>query len=296
MDNFNIRVHTKNGDNMIWEELLKFIFYSLTIVIIVKYILVKILRRLAESLNLSAKTVGNISGISTSIPELLTICFSATSGLLGASIYNVISSNVINLIQYLASVVVNRNTKMIKQKVIFINLIMVGITIIIPILIYGLDITSNIFLVLIFIILAILFYYINAKVHAKYHISMNLVDEIKIEQEKNKIVNKKFKIILYVFNLLLVSILLFLIGERLSYTLENLCVLFGISQSIIGIMLGFITSIPELITFFEAQKHHNKREKKEEGIIEATNNLLTSNILNLFIIQSIGIILFNILI
>ena len=58
---------------------------------------------------------------------------------------------------------------------------------------------------------------------------------------------------------------------------------------IIGILLGFITSLPELITFFESQRHH---EEDKEGVTEATSNLLTSNIMNLFIIQSIGILIY----
>ena len=58
-------------------EILKFILFSILIVLISKYILVKVLRKLAESLNLSAKTVGNIAGVATSVPELLTVSFAA---------------------------------------------------------------------------------------------------------------------------------------------------------------------------------------------------------------------------
>lgn len=49
-----------------------------------------------------------------------------------------------------------------------------------------------------------------------------------------------------------------------------------------------------MITFLEAQRHHTKLKNSEEGVIEATVNLLMSNILNLFIIYSIGIILYKI--
>lgn len=81
-------------------------------------------------------------------------------------------------------------------------------------------------------------------------------------------------------------------GNLLGNTLENLCNRFNIPELVIGMILGFVTSIPELITFFEAQKHHKKEENNILGVVEATNNLLMSNILNLFIIQSIGIIIF----
>lgn len=77
-------------------------------------------------------------------------------------------------------------------------------------------------------------------------------------------------------------------------TLESLCLKFNIPELIVGIALGFITSLPELITFFEAQKHH-KNQNNDLGVVEATNNLLTSNVLNLFFIQSIGIVIYSIL-
>ena len=73
---------------MIW-EFIKFMFFSGLIVIISKYALVPVLRKLAESLNLKPKTVGNIAGIATSVPELLTVSFSAVTGLSVASAYNI---------------------------------------------------------------------------------------------------------------------------------------------------------------------------------------------------------------
>ena len=39
------------------------------------------LRKLAETLNFKAKTVGNIAGIATSIPELLTVGTASIRGL-----------------------------------------------------------------------------------------------------------------------------------------------------------------------------------------------------------------------
>lgn len=66
-------------------EIIKFIIYSGLIVLISKYILVTTLRKLAEAMNLKAKTVGDIAGYATSVPELLTITTSSLRGLTGAS-------------------------------------------------------------------------------------------------------------------------------------------------------------------------------------------------------------------
>ena len=124
-------------------EIVEFIIYAGLIVLISKKILVKTLRNLAENLNLKPKTVGDIAGIATSVPELLTIGASSYNGLLNASIYNVLSSNVINLIQYYAAIILNKNQKTLKNKAIRVDIILVIITIILPIFFILALINSN---------------------------------------------------------------------------------------------------------------------------------------------------------
>ena len=277
-------------------EFIKFLIYSGIIVIISKYVLVTTLRKLAETLNLKPKTVGDIAGYATSMPELLTIGTSSFSGLISASIVNVISSNVINLIQYVSSIFLNKNQKVLKNRAIKIDLILVAITIIIPIILFAFNIEINIGIVPIFIGLCVLFVYLNSNVHKLYLKNEDEKLEKEIEEEEKWQKNNKKKTVKYIFYLLCSGVLLFVVGELLGNTLENLCNQFNISQTIIGILLGFITSIPELITFFESQKHYKKKtEDAILGVVEATNNLFTSNILNLFVIQSIGIIIYSIL-
>ena len=54
-------------------EIVKFIIYSSIIVLVSKLVLVKLLRKIAEILDLSPKAVGNVAGFATSMPELLTV-------------------------------------------------------------------------------------------------------------------------------------------------------------------------------------------------------------------------------
>lgn len=273
-------------------EIVKFIIYAGLIVIIAKYILVITLRKLAENLNLKPKTVGNIAGYATSIPELLTVGVSSIQGLVGTSIFNILSSNIINLTQYLASIIINKNKKAFNNPAIRIDLIMVMITIIIPIFLVFKDIEMNLIFVPLFLILYGLFIYLNKNIHKLYLEKEDKELEKKIQEEEEKERGNTRKTLLYTMILIGAGILLYVIAELLGDTLYQLCYKLNISQTIIGLLLGFITSIPELITFFEAQKHY-KTEKQDEilGVVEATNNLLTSNLLNLFIIQSIGILI-----
>lgn len=276
-----------------WIEILKFLLYTLGIVLIAKYILVKLLRKLAESLDLSAKAVGNIAGIATSVPELLTVCFSASAGLLGASVFNIISSNIINLIQYSVSIFINKNQKIIRNRAIMIDLILVIITILLPLFIFIMKIEPSLSIIPAYLLLFLLFYKINHNTHKLYLRKQEQQIEKKIEKEKKWLKGKGKVIAQYSFYLFLTSLTLYIVGNALSTVLENLASIFAIPEMVLGIVLGVMTSLPELITFFESQKHHKEGEKDELGVIEATNNLLTSNVLNLFIIQAIGIFIYQ---
>lgn len=272
-------------------EILKFIIYSTLIVLISKYILVKLLRKLAENLNLKPKTVGDIAGYATSMPELLTIIISSAKRLISVSILNILSSNIINLIQYFCSIILNKNKKAFENKAIRVDLILVIFTILIPVLLLIFNIEINITIVPIFIILYIIFMILNNNAHKLYLQKEDKKIELEIEKEEKWERGNKKKTIKYIIYLLLTGILLFIIGELLGKTLEGLCYNFNISQTIIGILLGLITSIPELITFFESQKHYKDKDEIL-GVIEATNNLLTSNLSNLFLIQSVGVLVY----
>lgn len=274
-------------------ECVKFLIYSILIVLISKYILVKILRAIGRLLNLKPKVIGNIAGIATSIPELLTVSFSAWTGLMATSTYNIISSNMINFIQYGSSVILNKNQRTLRNQAIKVDLWLVGITIILPIAMIIFHVENNTAFVPAFVLLFFAFYQISNNAH---HVYMK-PEEKQNKQEKSKVTVEKNKtdaiiqVIIQILLLILVGIALYVIGNFLSEVLENLCYEFQVPEMIVGILLGFITSLPELITFIESQKHH---EDDKEGVVEATSNLLTSNMMNLFVIQSIGIVIYQV--
>lgn len=280
-------------------EFIKLAIYIILIIVISKYMLVKLLRNIAETLNLKAKTVGNIAGFATSIPELFTVTLASISGLASTSLYNIISSNVINLIQYLATVVINKNTKVLKNKALIIDLVIILITIAIPLYMINANVKLGVPFAIFLVILFLFFYKINSNAHKLYleKYDKEIEEEFELEYEKeikNK-KNNKLLIVKYLIYLIIIGILLYFVGDKLSNNLENLCYIFNVPEYIIGIILGFGTSIPELITFFEAQRGEKNKEEEKLGVIEATNNLLMSNMLNLFIIQAIGILLISII-
>lgn len=262
-------------------EILKLLLELFAIIIISKKLLVPIIRKLGESLKLKAHTIGVISGVATSIPEFLTVAFSTSSGLISAGIYNILSSNLINIIQYLLSVIINKNIKLLKNKSILISIILSIITIIIPIIIIYFKIERNIILIPIFIILFYIFNKINTNIHKKY--------EINLEYK-----SREGNVLKYIIYIIFIGIILYFIGDLLSNTLEVLCHTFNISEILIGFILGMATSIPEFITFIESQKFYSQKDNLL-GLIEASNNLVVSNTLNLYVIGTISIVIFQIL-
>lgn len=278
----------------IFIDVIKLIVLTLVIVGISKYVLVVYLRKFAETLNLKPRTVGNITGFATSTPELITVSFSAATGLISTGIYNILMSNIVSLILYSSSIIINKNLKLLKNKAIITDILLAIIAIIIPIFLIAINVQINIILVPIFIVLYLTFYYIDSNAHKLF--LKNEYKEIyeKISEETKYMKGKKKKTALYSIILLITVVCLFLVGNWLGDVLENLCIQFGVPELILGALLGIATSIPELITFFEAQKYHKKGENTKLGVIEATNNLLSANLTCLFIVQSIGILIYTV--
>lgn len=278
---------------LLW-EILRFLFFSGLIVLISKDILVKTLRNLAENLNLKPKTVGDIAGVATSVPELLTISASSFNGLISASIYNVLSSNVINLIQYSVAIVLNKNQKAFKNKAIRVDVVLVIITILLPLAFILLKTEFRLVMAPVLILLYFGFKRINGNVHKLYLKKEDMEIDATLRKENRWERGNKRKVVKNVCVLIATGVLLFVVGDLLGDTLEILCSRFNVPELIVGIVLGFVTSLPELITFFESQRHHKSARNDMLGVIEATNNLLMSNVMNLFVIQSVGIIIYSI--
>ena len=271
-------------------QLTEFVVYAVLIVLITKNFLIKVLRKLASALDLESKAVGDISGVATSMPEVISVFFTSLQGMFATSIFNILSSNTINFIQYFISICKNKNQKVLKNDALKSDIVMVIITILIPASIIIFNIEINIGFVPIFIMLFILFYIINTNTH-KLYLSHAKTKELKeYEEEKKWVKGKKDIIVKNIIYLIIIGIALFIIGELLGNVVRRLSITFNIPQSVIGIALGFITSLPELITFIESQKNSKNNNNEVEGVVEATNNLLTSNIINLFVVLTIGII------
>lgn len=238
METINIKKKIK--EKILVIEFIKFIIFSLLIVVLSKYLLVPALNNISKGMLLEARKAGNIAGIATSIPELLTVTFSAIAGLMSTSIYNILSSNIINLIQYIFAIFLNKNQKYLSNKVVRISLVIIIVTIIIPLFVLLLKIKLSFNLVIIFILLFILLWYINSNAHKIY---MSKKEERYKQKDKKTIytkeeIKKDIKLVLInIIYVILIGIALYVIGELLSQSLTKLSIQFNLPEWVLGILL-----------------------------------------------------------
>lgn len=267
-------------------------FFSLTvfIVIISKYFLANYIRKLAYTADLNSTTIGQISGIATSVPELLSVIFASSIGMIDTSFFNIFSSNVINVFLFIFSTLMAKNFVFLKNKIFIFDYIIIAFTTTLPLILIFTKIYTYSIIVPAFFILFLLFLRIKQVVYNNALATEETTFEKRVKLSLNK---KRKRILWYSFVLLISCILLFFLGNSLSKSLETLFLKFNIPEILLGFLLGVFTSIPELITFLSAQKHYKlTNEKRLHGVVESLNNLTMSNIMNLFFIQAIGILIY----
>ena len=280
-----------------------FIFLVLGIVLVTRNMLISSIRKIAVYLRWDTKIVGQILGYATSTPELLNAFVSASVGMISTSIYNVLSSNIINVIFVLISTFICKRTKSIIHKKFIVDYIITVVSIILPITLMQFGIVNKITVIPLFIIFYLVFLYISSKTNYFKEGEEELEDERKEiirEEKKEKLktrrLNKvrKQRVLISWVILFLSFVLLYILGDKLSVVLETLGKEFKVPEIILGIIIGIATSIPELLSFFSSYKRHSRctNLNKDKGAVEVVNNLVASNVANLCIIQTVAIIVF----
>lgn len=273
----------------------QFIFWAALIVLIAKYLLVTTLQKFGEALQLKPRVIGTIAGVATSTPEFLTIIFAVAAGFIETGMYNVLSSNIINLLQFLGVTLFLGNFKQLNRRQIKVDFLLVLFSIAIPLFILWRGEVYNLFQVGLFVLLFIVFVAISnwANKHFGDTVDEKLSEQLVPDVEQAKREKGKGLIILrYTSYLLLIAVALFITGQQLTGTLEVLLESFGVPAIVVGAILGVVTSIPEFFTFLEAQRTY---DNPQDGVLEGMNNLLTSNLMNLFLIQGTAILLYVLL-
>ena len=279
--------------------LLTFILIIFLIVIVTRNLMIHNIRKLAVLLKWKSNILGQILGYITSMPELISAIVAGSIGMVSTSIYNVMFSNFSNLFLVIFFTLIFKRTKSIINSKFIYDYIIVMITIVVPPVLIMADLATTPYAIP--ALIAIYGIYLYGSKYVDYFAIEE--EEIEIEEKLHKKefesekaskreINDKNRVALAVTMIFISIILLYILGENLGKVLETLGKEMGVSEMILGLIMGITTSIPELVAYISSYRRHKNYRKPEtdKGAVEVVNNLATSNISNLTIIQTIAIL------
>lgn len=268
-----------------YHDLLMLILLGVLVVFITRYLLAKGVEWLADNAHLNPKLKGKILGFSTSIPELVATSSTAAMGLLSAGLWNIASSNIINSVLFLSALVWHRKQGRIAQTQFIDEIGFAASAIGLPLLLTtqtGMERSpwTAVGLFGIFLTYLVLDKYLNKHVDTEY------AEEIERVEGSHSVASA-----LVLIGLGIVGITLS--GYYLGVYAANVVNRLGVPQWAVGWLLGFITSLPELTTFFAVFSAAKKRGERSDASLQSNlDNLAASNMSNLGLIFPIGITVF----
>ena len=260
-------------------EFIYLIILGLLTIVFTRYLLIEGIMRTAKAWRIPQKLRGQILGYATSVPELVGTVGTASKGLLAAGLWNIYASNIINFVLFLVAVVVYGQQKRLLQKK-FMDEIGFAIgAIIVPffLVMFGSQATS------IWIALALFGLFLTYLVADQYFNSSSSEEDIPKEEGASA----QSGIVLILLGLLGVIVL----GEFLGEVAESIVNSLHVPQWAVGWLLGVLTSLPEMTSFFALFKA-GQHSDNDNDCQEALDNLAASNMSNLGLIYPLGIIMF----
>jgi Ca2+/Na+ antiporter len=247
------------------------------------------IRGLAAAFRFSTKTTGQVIGYATSLPELTVLVASALSGVFDAGFWNIASSNIINCGLFISAIVFYRQHAELRRHLFRDELVFVVASVVIPMALAGSSLSLSYpiagGLLLLFVVYRLADAHFNRVPAAQKREAMRAGTTPPDGRQPS--LPASLGLIGIAIAVMLVS------GRFLGGAAANLIDELGVPGWALGWVLGIITSLPEMTSFFEIF-----RARHEAGIIdetlddtqEALDALVSSNMCNLALILPIGTI------
>ena len=253
------------------------------IIVLVRYGLLKGIDHVSGALNLSAKARGQITGYATSVPELVCLVSAGIAGVWEAGLWNIASSNIINACLMLAAIVYSRQFRDLMNRRFADELIFASIAIIVPIILMVFSLDTHWSLVPLLLGLFAVYQIVDKQVNRLGPDDANS----DMDEPRGSL---PLGLLLGVAALIAISVAGAFLGDATAKVIDQT----QIRPSIAGWILGFVTSVPEMVTFFSV--YANARNKGTEAELddtqEALDNLSGSNMANVGIVYPFGLLAF----
>lgn len=248
------------------------------IICCVKFGLLRGLHNLASAFNWSSKARGQATGYATSIPELVTLIAAGLAGVWEAGLWNIASSNIINAGLMLIAVLRYRQLSDLFNWRFLDELGFAALAIAVPITLMSAGMDTAWYVIPVLFAFFLVYRIIDKRV--------NPPDEV-VASAKQSTGNLSTGLILLSSALVVIVIAGVFLGNATANVVEHM----GISPAYAGWILGFTTSIPEMISFFAIYAAASKEGTLHDlnDTQEVLDNLTSSNMSNVGIVYPLGL-------
>ena len=265
----------------------------------VRLLVINGLERLARALGWSAKTQGQILGYATSLPELVAVLATAVNGQesLAGGFWNIASSNVINLVLFLAAVVFYLRHRELFNPRFIEEISFCGFSVLLPLVLaatgVGPSLVLGVALLGCFLGYQLLDHNL-AELQGKrgqQPAPQPLAEAGGTAAEHSAAGQGKALVLL-----LTGTVVLAVAGHRLGNSAEILIEAIQLPAWLVGCCLGLVTSLPELTSFFELYgRSAGKGETRKLDATQANlDTLVSSNMANIGLIYPLGLVAFQV--
>ena len=249
------------------------------IILLVKFGLLRGIDNIANAMNWSAKARGQVTGYATSVPELVCLVSAGLAGVWEAGLWNIASSNIINGGLMLTAVMCYRQFGELRNKRFADEITFAGLAVVVPIVLMHWGMDTQWYLVPILLGFFVVYRLVDKRVNRP-------KDET--EEPLKAVGSLPFGLILGLSALIAIGIAGMFLGDATADVVEHL----GVHPAIAGWILGVVTSIPEMVSFFAVYG-----VAKQEGRLndlndtqEALDNLTGSNMANVGVVYPVGLL------
>lgn len=269
--------------------ILEFVILVGLIVAISRFLLYKPAKAISHRLRLDERNAGQLLGYLTSAPELVTTIFVALNGFMLTVAFNILSSNVINVFLALSAALVFGKARLLFSRKLWREQLLIVASIVIPVLLLLTDQVESAWVIPVFLLGYVGYLVVLKRISKDSPIPAEYGDVVHVEAD-SRLGTKAY---IAVNGLVIVIALagLYFLGNALGGNVQELGTTYGVSEIILGIAIGVVTSLPELTTFFASYAWHRANDS-DRATEEVTHNLLASNAANLLLIQTIGLAIF----
>jgi len=261
-------------------SILVMILSAAAIIAFVKFGLVKAIDQFAGALGWSAKTRGQATGYATSAPELVALVAAGLSGVWDAGLWNIASSNLINAGLMLAAVLRYGQLKELFNRRFADEVAFAGVGVLAPLVLMRFELDTS------WLVVPIL-----AAVFVAYRVVDRRLNPQTDEPDAGEAVGSlPLGMLLIVTALTLIAVAGFFLGNATKDVVQQM----GLHPAIAGWVLGVVTSLPEVVTFFTVYATSRREGKLHllEDTQEVLDNLAASNMANTGMIYPIGLAIY----